>query len=57
MRGLTCDALAAGGTRLTMSFGIVDFPRHGATAGALLAAADGSLYAAKRAGRDRSVVA
>lgn len=41
---------------LTVSIGIASFPQHGATLEALLQAADEALYAAKRLGRDRSVV-
>jgi diguanylate cyclase (GGDEF)-like protein len=41
---------------LTMSFGLASFPDHGATAEALLAAADQALYAAKELGRNRTVV-
>jgi diguanylate cyclase (GGDEF)-like protein/putative nucleotidyltransferase with HDIG domain len=41
---------------LTVSFGIVCFPLHGQTAEALLQAGDQALYAAKRLGRNRSVI-
>ena len=41
---------------LTASFGIVSFPVHGQTAEALLQAGDQALYAAKRLGRNRSVI-
>jgi diguanylate cyclase (GGDEF)-like protein len=41
---------------LTMSFGLATYPEHGATADALLAAADQALYAAKELGRNRTVV-
>lgn len=41
----------------TMSIGIAEAPRHGTTPAALLAAADGALYAAKRGGRDATEVA
>ena len=41
---------------LTVSFGIVSFPVHGQTADALLHAGDQALYAAKRLGRNRSVI-
>jgi len=41
---------------ITGSFGIVSFPVHGQTPGALLKAADQALYAAKRLGRNRSVI-
>jgi len=46
----------AGPTPLTASFGIVTYPVHGETAGALLQAADQALYAAKRLGRNRTVI-
>jgi diguanylate cyclase (GGDEF)-like protein/putative nucleotidyltransferase with HDIG domain len=41
---------------LTISFGIATFPLHGQSAEALLRAADQALYAAKRLGRNRSVI-
>ncbi len=41
---------------LTASFGIATYPVHGQTAGALLQAADRALYAAKRLGRNRTVI-
>jgi diguanylate cyclase (GGDEF)-like protein/putative nucleotidyltransferase with HDIG domain len=41
---------------LTSSFGIATFPLHGQSAEALLRAADQALYAAKRLGRNRSVI-
>ncbi len=41
---------------LTMSFGVVEFPTHGASAESLIRAADSALYQAKRLGRNRSVV-
>lgn|GEM_PF-5411243 len=48
---------AARRLRITVSAGVAAFPEHGATPQELLAAADGALYAAKRAGRNRTVVA
>jgi len=42
--------------RLTISFGISTFPLHGQSADGLLRTADQALYAAKRLGRDRSVI-
>jgi len=44
------------GGRLTISFGVASSPRHGETADALLQAADQALYAAKRLGRNRTVI-
>ena len=41
---------------LTFSFGIAGHPEHGASAEALLDAADRALYAAKELGRNRSVI-
>jgi diguanylate cyclase (GGDEF)-like protein/putative nucleotidyltransferase with HDIG domain len=43
-------------TPLTASFGIATYPLHGQSAEALLRAADQALYAAKRLGRNRSVI-
>jgi len=50
------EVFAATPVPLTVSFGIVTFPLHGQTAEALLQAADQALYAAKRLGRNRSVI-
>ncbi len=47
------DAAAA---PLTISFGIVSYPVHGQTGSSLLQAGDQALYAAKRLGRNRSVI-
>ncbi|MDC8759648.1 sensor domain-containing diguanylate cyclase [Janthinobacterium fluminis] len=41
----------------TFSAGIAEYPRHGASGHELLMRADGALYAAKQAGRDRVLVA
>ena len=41
---------------LTISLGIATFPRHGGTAETLIGGADEALYAAKKLGRDRTVV-
>jgi diguanylate cyclase (GGDEF)-like protein len=42
---------------VTLSLGVAVFPDHGSTGEAVLLAADGALYRAKHAGRDRVVVA
>jgi diguanylate cyclase (GGDEF)-like protein/putative nucleotidyltransferase with HDIG domain len=41
---------------ITISFGIASYPQHGETAASLLRAGDEALYAAKQAGRDRTVI-
>jgi diguanylate cyclase (GGDEF)-like protein len=58
MRAAVHDALVArdAGSSLTISFGISTFPLHGQSADGLLRTADQALYAAKRLGRDRSVI-
>lgn len=43
---------AALGT-VTISLGVATYPEHGADGDALINAADGAMYAAKHAGRDR----
>jgi len=43
--------------QVSVSVGVAELPQHGATPKTLLEAADAALYAAKRAGRDRVVVA
>jgi diguanylate cyclase (GGDEF)-like protein/putative nucleotidyltransferase with HDIG domain len=50
------EEFAADTVAITISFGIASYPQHGETAGSLLRAADEALYAAKQAGRDRSVI-
>jgi diguanylate cyclase (GGDEF)-like protein len=42
---------------VTVSLGVASAPEHAADAEALFAAADAALYAAKRAGRDRTMIA
>jgi diguanylate cyclase (GGDEF)-like protein len=58
IRAAVHEALVARdpGTSLTISFGISTFPLHGQSADALLRTADQALYAAKRLGRNRSVI-
>ncbi|MGH2783200.1 MAG: HD-GYP domain-containing protein, partial [Thermoleophilaceae bacterium] len=48
--------IEAEGEGLTISFGIASFPLHGASSETLLRAADQALYAAKRLGRNRTVI-
>ena len=38
---------------ITLSIGVAEFPQHGDTAEAIIAAADAALYLAKRRGRNR----
>ena len=45
------------GGPITMSIGAAAYPIHGSTPAELIAAADGALYRAKKAGRDRALVA
>jgi len=58
IRSAVHEALVARdpGTPLTISFGISTFPLHGQSADSLLRTADQALYAAKRLGRNRSVI-
>ena len=58
MRASVHEAVLAGdpGSSLTISFGISTFPLHGQSADGLLRTADQALYAAKRLGRNRSVI-
>jgi diguanylate cyclase (GGDEF)-like protein/putative nucleotidyltransferase with HDIG domain len=44
-------------TPVTVSVGVASFPAHGLTRDELLAAADGALYASKRAGKNRTSIA
>jgi diguanylate cyclase (GGDEF)-like protein/putative nucleotidyltransferase with HDIG domain len=50
------DEFAEDSVALTISFGVAAFPEHGETAGALLRTADEALYAAKRGGRNMTVI-
>lgn len=47
----------SGMIQITASFGVSAFPEHGDTSAELIAAADGALYVAKNAGRNRVVAA
>ena len=51
------ERLAAAGSPVTVSVGVADTRGSGHSAGAILADADDALYAAKRAGRNRSLIA
>lgn len=57
MRGVIVNVRGDRPRGVTASFGVAAFPEHGNTAAELLRAADMALYAAKRQGRDRVVVA
>jgi diguanylate cyclase (GGDEF)-like protein/putative nucleotidyltransferase with HDIG domain len=56
IRGEVERTFATGHGPLTSSLGIATFPLHGQSTEALLRAADQALYAAKRLGRNRSVI-
>jgi diguanylate cyclase (GGDEF)-like protein len=56
MRREVRDTFATDPSQLTISLGVASFPYHGSSPEALIHCADQSLYAAKRLGRDRSVV-
>ena len=58
IRAAVHEALSGGpeNAPLTISFGISSFPMHGQSADGLLRTADQALYAAKRLGRNRSVI-
>jgi diguanylate cyclase (GGDEF)-like protein len=57
LHGLTVSVQGRPAGPITVSIGVAAFPDHGLNAEMLLKAADAALYAAKRAGRDRVVVA
>jgi diguanylate cyclase (GGDEF)-like protein/putative nucleotidyltransferase with HDIG domain len=50
------EAFASEQFPMTISLGVATFPRHGTTAESLIGGADEALYAAKKLGRDRTVV-
>jgi two-component system cell cycle response regulator len=56
MRREIRDSFATDPSQLTISLGVAAFPIHGSSPDALVHGADQSLYAAKRLGRDRTVV-
>jgi diguanylate cyclase (GGDEF)-like protein len=45
------------GGKVTLSFGVAEFPAHGDAPESLIAIADAAMYQAKREGRDRVVIA
>ncbi len=57
IRHLSLDELPEGGIDLSASIGIAFFPEDGQDPKELMQAADDAMYAAKRAGRDRIVLA
>ena len=56
MRREVRETFAADPSGLTVSLGVAEFGKHGASAEGLIHSADQALYAAKRLGRDRTVV-
>ena len=56
MRREVRETFATDPSALTVSLGVASFGTHGASSEALIVNADQALYAAKRLGRDRSVV-
>jgi diguanylate cyclase (GGDEF)-like protein/putative nucleotidyltransferase with HDIG domain len=56
LRCQLCDEFAGDSVPLTISFGVAVFPHHGATAASLLRTGDEALYAAKRNGRNMTVI-
>ncbi len=56
LRCVLADAFGSETVPVTISFGIASYSEHGETAGSLLRASDEALYAAKQAGRDRTVI-
>ena len=57
VESLTLHALGQALATVTISVGLAEFPGHGSTVEALILASDKALYEAKRAGRNRVVVA
>jgi diguanylate cyclase (GGDEF)-like protein/putative nucleotidyltransferase with HDIG domain len=56
MRREVRDTFTGDQLPLTISLGVATFPRHGSSAELLIGGADEALYAAKKLGRDRTVV-
>jgi diguanylate cyclase (GGDEF)-like protein/putative nucleotidyltransferase with HDIG domain len=56
MRRQVRETFAQGAFPVTISLGVATFPKHGVTAESLITGADEALYAAKKLGRDRTVV-
>ena len=56
MRRQVRETFTQGPFPVTISLGVATFPKHGVTAETLITGADEALYAAKKLGRDRTVV-
>jgi diguanylate cyclase (GGDEF)-like protein/putative nucleotidyltransferase with HDIG domain len=56
LRRALAETFATDPIKLTISFGISSFPRHGASSETIISCADRALYAAKELGRDCSVI-
>jgi diguanylate cyclase (GGDEF)-like protein/putative nucleotidyltransferase with HDIG domain len=56
LRCQVCDEFAGDSVALTISFGVAAYPHHGETAASLLRTGDEALYAAKRNGRNMTVI-
>ena len=57
VENLALHALGGALGTVTISIGLAQFPTHGSTVEALILASDKALYEAKRAGRNRVVIA
>jgi diguanylate cyclase (GGDEF)-like protein len=55
LRVAVCELRGPSGDPLTISFGVVQHPAHGATWSDLMRAADAALYEAKATGRNRTI--
>ena len=56
LRGEVRRAFTGHADRITLSFGVATFPKHGATAAAVVHAASQGVAAAEQLGRDRTVI-
>jgi len=57
LRRRVADMISELPVPITVSVGAASFPTHGAQRGALVAAADGAMYSAKRGGKNRTSIA